>query len=350
MLSVALLLLAGTACMAAPLPDAALQALLEQRLAEGGQHASIVVGIVDGAGSRVFARGWADTQQRVPAGGDTLYEIGSVTKIFTALLLADMAERGEVGLHDAVALHLPSSVRVPTRSGRPIRLIDLVNHVSGLPRLPDNLGGDDSVSWQRYRTADLYAFLASHTLVHEVGEVEVYSNVGVALLGHALARRAGCDFPSLVARRITGPLGMRDTVFTEDAEQRHRLAEGHAAGGEPAPPMRSDTLAAAGMLRSTAIDMLRFLGAVLDPASPLAPAVARSVRPLADDPAVRLGWGLEDNFGSRILWHQGRTFGFASYIGIDVAQNRAIVVLSSRKQSVTDIGFHALNREHALAH
>ena len=117
----------------------AIRAFLQQRIEVEKRNVGMVVSIVDEQGSSIVSCGKMDTSTDREVNGDTLFEIGSITKTFTALLLQDMVERGEMKLDDPVAKYLPASVRMPTRNGKEITLLHLATHASGLPRMPDNL-------------------------------------------------------------------------------------------------------------------------------------------------------------------------------------------------------------------
>jgi CubicO group peptidase (beta-lactamase class C family) len=238
-----------------------------------GTNAGAVVGLLRGGERRVVACGVLD------AGGPppdeyTVFEIGSITKTFTALVLADMALRGEVGLGDPVRKYLPDTVRVPTWKGQEITLLHLATHTSSLPRLPGNLWKtvkDPANPYANYQVSDLYEFLSAHRLRRPVGSREEYSNLGMGLLGHVLGLAAGKGYEELVGERVLRPLGLDDTSVTLRTDQQQRLAPGHAADGKVTAGWNLPALAGAGALRSTARDMLSFAAAALCPAtSPLA--------------------------------------------------------------------------------
>ena len=194
--------------------------------------------------------------------GDTIFEIGSATKVFTSLLLADMVQRGEVALNDPVAKFLPAGVSVPERNGRQITLVDLATHTSGLPRLPANLNPKDPNNpYADYTPEQLYQFLSSYQLPRDIGAQYEYSNLGGGLLGFALARRAGMSYEALVKSRICDPLGMKDTGITLTPEMKARFAVGHDQGLARVENWDLPTLAGAGALRSTANDLLAFVSA-----------------------------------------------------------------------------------------
>jgi CubicO group peptidase (beta-lactamase class C family) len=266
---------------------------LAKRAVRSGRRIGLVVGCRAGGEHRVFGYGRLRMETRDTPDSATIFEIGSITKVFTGLLLADLAEQGMVGLEDPLASYLPSSVRVPTRGDRQITLGDLASHAGGLPRDPKGtLGrwlGDRHNPHAGLSVQELYAGLARTRLRRRPGERIKYSNLGAGLLGQALARAAGQSYEHLVRQRICRPLGMADTMITPTGEQAARLATGHTRRSRPAPPLRLPALAGAGALRSTATDLLRFLEANLDPArTPLASQLERAQQPRFQR---RGGWG-----------------------------------------------------------
>lgn len=327
----------------APFPsDSAIRAILQQRV-DSGRAVGLVVGLIENGRRRVVAVGSAGNGR--PVDGRTVFEIGSITKTFTAALLADMAARGDVRLDQPVAELLPAGTRVPTR-GRAITLEDLSAQRSGLPRLPGNVAPKNAADpYADYGPAQLYAFLASYELPRDVGAQFEYSNLGVGLLGHALARRARMDYDALVRERIAGPLGMRDTRATPTAEQAPRVAAGHGETLHPAGAWQFDALAGAGVLRSTAEDMLRFLAANLgDGPAPVVRALRETHRargPAGGPAQIGLGWIMVPApNGSLVHWHNGGTGGFRSIAAFDTAARRGVVVLSNAAVAPDDIAFH----------
>src|SRR6266516_5115340 len=178
--------------------DAEIHKMLVERLGAEENGVGIVVGVVEPQGRRIISYGHPSAGDLRPLDGDTVFEIGSVTKVFTALLLADMVRQNEVALADPVAKYPPAGVKVPERNGRSITLVDLATHTSGLPFMPDELPAFDDSAAARYDAAQLYRFLATHELPRDIGAEWEYSNVGYWLLGQALASRAAMDFESLL--------------------------------------------------------------------------------------------------------------------------------------------------------
>jgi CubicO group peptidase (beta-lactamase class C family) len=240
----------------------AIQAFLRENLTNAG----MVIGLVDERGSRVLAAGKLDNGTWQEVNGDTVFEIGSITKTFTTLLLQDMVERGEVKLDDPVAKYLPESVKVPARNAKQITLLNLATHTAGLPRDPSNLTptrGLPGNAFADYTVEKLYAFLSSFTLDREPGSKFEYSNVGMALLGHILALKTGTNYEALVVERICRPLKMNSTRITLTPELQARFARGHDQLGKPAPNWEFQVYDGAGGLRSTANDLLKYVSANL---------------------------------------------------------------------------------------
>ena len=259
-----------------PVPsDSEIRKILVDRIDTFHQGVGIVVGVIDPQGRRLVAYGSLNQGDLRPLNGETIFEIGSVTKVFTSLLLSDMVQRGEVSLADPVAKYLPADVKVPERNGRVITLVDLSTHTSGLPRMPSNFNPKDPANpYADYTTEQLFQFISSYKLTRDIGSQFEYSNLGGGLLGQALSRRAGMDYEALVKSLITVPLGMASTGITLSPEMKARLAVGHDDKLVAVPNWDIPALAGAGALRSTANDLMTFLAANLGYVkSPLAPAM-----------------------------------------------------------------------------
>jgi CubicO group peptidase (beta-lactamase class C family) len=304
----------------------------------------IVIGILGPEGERIVAGG---TGAGAAVDSTTLFEIGSITKVFTALLLADMANKGEVSLDDPAAKYLPAGHRMPERGGRPITLTDLATHRSGLPRMADDMWAVSHPDGQfaDYTEERLLAFLDRHQLTREPGAQFDYSNIGMGLVGHLLTRAAGSDYETLMRTRITGPLGMDDTMITLPPSHAARLAAPFDAYMRPVKPIEMAALAGAGAIRSTVADMLIFAKALLDPASPVAPALktALSVRTPSENRFEQaLGWVVRRLSGRELLMHDGSTSGFSSILILEPAKGRAVVALvnSRAEPGPEDLAFN----------
>ena len=338
----------------APPGEAEIKTILYERVKVAKKAPGLVVGIVDEKGTRIFAEGVYDVSDERSVDGDTVFEIGSITKVFTGLLLADMVKKGEVRLDSPVAEFLPKSVRVPSRNGRQITLADLATQTSGLPRLPNNMRFKNPENpYVDYSVDQLYAFLSGYTLPRDIGSLYEYSNLGVGLLGFALNLEAGTNYEGLVRSRICRPLGMGDTRITLSPELQARLAPGHTSGGQITSNWDIPTLAGAGALRSTANDLLKFLSANLglsDTRLASAMELERQPRASAGSPSMDIGlcWHISKAYGANLVWHNGGTGGYHSFAGFDLRHRRGVVVLANTANSIDDIGFHLLDPRHAL--
>jgi len=325
-----------------------LRAALVNRIEIGRAGTAAVIGRLEPDGRREFlVHGRVRADGPAPT-GDTLFEIGSITKVFTALLLADMVERGEVTFDTPVGQLLPG-VTVPVRNGRAITLADLTTHTSGLPRLPSNLDGASLQNpYAGYRAVDLYAFLAGFQLPRDPGAQWEYSNLGGGLLGHALATKAGASYETVLRRRVLEPLGLTDTAITLSPTQRLRMATAHDAQLQPVEWWDFEALAGAGAIRSTAADMLTFAAAAMGGDTPLKAAFARmrTLRRPTGQPGMQqlAGWLAVPAGDAELLAHDGGTHGFRSALMIDVATRRAAVAWINGPQDVNDLAGHAVDR------
>ncbi|MBG0830439.1 beta-lactamase family protein [Planomonospora sp. ID67723] len=328
------------------------------------KHVGVVVAAVAGGATEVVGAGRTGGGYDGAPDAGTLFEIGSVTKVFTALALARMTVAGTTTLDEPLAALLPEGTAVPSREGREITLRHLATHTSGLPRLPK---GMLLPALLRPSTPDPYAGCTSESLLRGLARTRLgavpgrrfrYSNLGAGLLGLALAQRAGTDYETLVAREICSPLGMKDTGITVDGDRPARLAPGHTGSGRPAGAWHLADLAGAGGLRSTAADMVTFVRAQLEgDTGELAEAVRLSrevehrISPFS---WIHLGWmgqRLHPRQGAHLqLWHNGMTGGFSSFVGFDPEKGVGVVVLSNTKRSADRQAFdllRTLQQEHS---
>ncbi len=355
MAALALLLCDQVPLRAAPAPtDSEIQTLLRECVTQDKRTPGIVVGWLDANGSRAVCCGTRDGTTDVDA--DTVFEIGSVTKTFTATLLELMVARGRVALDAPAQNYLPNSVHLPSRNGKQITLRDLATHTSALPRLPSNLKPKDPQNpYADYSVEQLYSFLNGYTLPRDIGTKYEYSNLGVGLLGYILALKSGTNYETLVLRDICRPLNMGSTRITLTPELTARLAIGHNAAGVPVENWDIPTLAGAGALRSTANDMLKYLSANMGlSGGPLAQAMAKAqvsrVPAGSGETSVALAWHVTTRFGSEIIWHNGGTGGYHSFVGFDRTNHLGVVVLSNSSNDIDDIGRHLLNPSYKVSH
>ena len=335
--------------------DDEIRKILQDRIEVAKRSVGIVVGLIDDKGTHVVSYGKPDQSSTQTLDGDSVFEIGSVTKVFTGTLLSDMVERGEVNLNDPISKFLPKSVKTPTINGKEITLLDLSTQTSGLPRLPSNFTPKDPKNpYADYSPEQLYSFLSGYTLTRDIGAKYEYSNLGVGLLGYVLALRAGTDYETLVRRRILEPLKMTSSGIKLTPQMQARLAPGHDQSLKPVPNWDLPTLAGAGAIRSSVNDMLKFIAANMGlQKSPLLTAMQKAHQSRHDtgtaDLEIGLNWHILKKFDSVLVWHNGGTGGYHSFVGFDPKQRRGVVVLSNSSNDIDDIGRHLLVSQYPLA-
>jgi D-alanyl-D-alanine-carboxypeptidase/D-alanyl-D-alanine-endopeptidase len=352
--------LAFTAPAAAVPPDGEIQRIIQQRVEalagpEGGM--GIVVGVLDDKGPRVTIYGDTGGPDKRPLNGDTVFEIASVTKVFTALLLADMVRTGELALTDPVARYLPAGTQLPERNGRAITLVDLATHTAGLPLMPDNLTALLESPASQYSKPDLYRFIAAQSLSHDIGSTWAYSNLDYWLLQEALSARGAADFEQLLQKRLIAPLGLRSTAITWSPELKARAAVGHDAVLQPAPEIGSlpvfNLMPAAGGMISTANDLLKLLSVAMgyedSKVAPSLAALLKTRRP-AGGHQQALGWWIVGTDADAIVFHDGGSMGFSSSLAWRPQQRVGVVVLSNQTSGAGGIARHLLQPSVPLRH
>ena len=197
--------------------------------------------------------------------GDTLFRIGSVSKVFCGETFASMVLDGKVRFADRLQDRLGYGVTLPERAGRPIRLIDLVTQASGLPReVPRGDGPPDDPFGTNTKEAQV-ADLKTDPLLFPPGTAAFYSNYGFDLLGAALANAGGKSYADLLKERVLDPAGMKDTIFNLRPGDEARVMQGHDFDGSPMVAARTPTsIECAGGLHTTANDMARWMKWHLD--------------------------------------------------------------------------------------
>lgn len=330
-------------------------ALLPERIEKAAQdriaagtYRTLVFAVVDGNFSEVRTFGALDDGKRPD--GDTVYEIGSITKTFTATLLAEAVQAGRFTLDTPLERVLPG-FRIPARSGRQITLGEIGTQHSALPRLPANLQPKDSANpYADYDAAGAKAFLAGYELPRDPGSSYEYSNLAFGLLGYALAQSANKTYGALAEQEILRPLAMTMSGTALTDAMRAHLAPGHDEGGHSAENWDFDALAGAGAIRSTANDMLRYLKTNMGlAADPLTSAMKFAQAPLANlDTHTRIGlaWMTTDK---GIVWHNGGTGGYRSFIGWSSDKQHGVVILSNSAVQLDDLGFATLLADAPLA-
>jgi len=334
---------------------------LAQPLIVSHEDHDLAVGVLTSNGV-VQCYGYSASQ---PPGPDTLFQIGSVTKVFVASLLVILVQEGQLHYDDTVRSILPPGVKVSPDVGA-VTLRELATHMSGLPREPHNLKQlqhiVDFVFAGRnpydFITRDyLYKYIGSERLKPKAERVYCYSNLGYGLLANLIEVKTGRSLPDLIQEKICGPLNLRDTVFALTVEQRKRLQQGHA-GDEPRffprnRPMpdwdMGKIMRASGGMYSTVHDLMAFAksnlgmsGGSLDPVW----AETQQVAIHTPDEDITPGWMIDryPDWGTSITFMNGILSGYSAYLGMDTDKKIAVVVLSSNFNWQDKVGQNLLLR------
>jgi len=357
-----------------------IKALIDDHLDKNKTNAAIAIGFIDPNGTQFYGHGKMSNTSNATVDENTVFSIGSTTKVFTTTLLADMVNKGLIKLDDPIEKYLPSNVTVPQYNGHKITIEDLATHTSGLPEFPDNYcpsfdpaktAVQDSIQYRKnlmnctknYTFDQLYQALSNFTLSREPGSKVEYSTFGIGLLGHILTLKSNMtSFDKLLDHNILDVLGMNDTSFSLSDSQKSRLAVGHFNGQEELPTLNmSSPIAPGGALHSTVSDMLKFLSAnmgliktILDDAMQDSHLIRLSTGQLLPNNLqasdnnntglyIGLGWFITTNFGHEVIWHNGATLGgYNAYMAFNPTTERGIVILCSTDTSdinITTISF-----------
>jgi CubicO group peptidase (beta-lactamase class C family) len=334
--------------------DADVQRIADDRVVTYRDSVGLVIGLIDPSGRRIVARGPARIGNDDNVDGNTIFEIGSLTKIFTAALLAEMARKGEVALTDPIAKYLPPGVKLPDRNGRSITLLDLATHTSGLPKTVANVAATDLNDPDAAMNADqLIQSVGAYELTRDIGSAYEYSDVGYQLLALALTEQAKTDFETLLRSRILAPLRMVSTRLSPSTAEKENVSSGYDSHLEPVARVSLPSLSGATGLRSTANDLLTFLAANLGlDTTPLNLALAEMLkvrRPTQyAELNIALGWHVATLHGKEIVWLSGQTAGYRAFIGFTPANKAGVVVLSNASNTIDDIGVHLLDNDTPL--
>jgi len=308
---------------------------------DSGDNISIVVGYFDGDDIEYFSYGKTRNKNGENVDENTVFEIGSISKVFTTILLANKIITGEMKLSDPITKYLPKYVKVYKKKNREITLRDLATHSSGLPRMPDNIfPSNPNNPFADYTKELLYSFLSTHKLSRDIGERFEYSNVGIGLLGHILELQSNKSLETLITEKITTTYNMNSTGIVLTNEMKENLAYGHSRGRK-VENWDLGILAGAGGIRSTVKDMVTFLQAnILENEQPLKSAMTLSHKvAYKNKKGFKMGLGWLYMKGGSIIWHNGSTGGYTSFVGFLKGSTKGVVVLTNTgRVSVDDIG------------
>jgi D-alanyl-D-alanine-carboxypeptidase/D-alanyl-D-alanine-endopeptidase len=347
---------AGVLCCVIPAvfaADSSFDSVVRERIAASATPACIAVALVGETTNEALA--CTEGISPVPFDRHSAFEIGSITKGFTGLLLADMVLKGEVSLDDPASKYSRPGAKLPTYEGRDITLRDLVTQTSGLPGFPPGFVPKNMRNPFADLDADaLYAALARTEIKRPIGKTPEYSNFGFMWLSEMLARRGGKHLDVLMKERVLDPLGMNDTFFTPSDAQRARMVQPHAAPYEPTPVWDVPLdLAGVGMLRSSLADMEKLASALAGRRdTPLKDAIALALEPLRPAQGggnfTGFGWVTTSRDGMLIHWHNGGTGGSRSVIAVNPRTKNSAIVLVNSAVSFDDLAMHLVEPKFPL--
>ena len=323
-----------------------------QERIQKGYHLGTVIGIIDKNGTRYYGFGQKSLEEASTPNENSIFEIGSVTKTFTSTLLSDLNEKGEINIHDSIQTYLPVFKNVLAKTNKIITLENLSTHTSGLPRDPYNMDVNNDYRYRDYSIEELNSFLSNYEIDSTTNTFN-YSNLGVLVIEHAIESKMERTYESLIIERITNVLDMSDTQFKVSEEKRKRLVQGYK-NGEPTEELDIGEFQAMGGLRSTASDMLKFLGAQLGMyPNLLSDAIQETHKVYFEDEnnAMGLGWEIlkRNESGKTIYYHKGGTPGFVSFAGFNLEDQIGVVVLINGRRYFSDIGFKLLDPTYPLS-
>lgn len=321
-----------------------------KRIVDNKKSASVIIGIVNEKGKQIFPYGELKKGNGEQPDGNTLYGIGSITKLFTCFLLADMVKHGELNLNDPISKFLPDTLKTPTFNGKEITLYNLATHTSGLPQRPDNLSPANSDNpYADYTIEQAYNFLSKFKLTREIGSQYEYSNIGVGLLGYILAHKSGLDYETLVRRRICEPLNLTNTVITIPTNLQLNLASAYSKEGQAVSEWTfSYIFAGAGSLKSTVNDMFTFVSANLGLIETNLYSTFEQTHIKHPNNNIALGWHIWNEYGTTNFGHSGSSLGYKSFIGFNKEKKIGVIVLSNKTDAVMSIGLHMLDCRYKL--
>ncbi|PNQ72552.1 serine hydrolase [Hanstruepera neustonica] len=327
------------------IPDAVKENI--QARVESGENVGISIAYIEGDQVDFYNYGTTDLKHNIPVNEHTVYEIGSISKVFTCIMLADEVLKGTMKLSDPITMYLPKGVKVPNRNGKEITLLDLATHTSALPRMPDNFNPKDPRNpYVDYTPELIYEFLSSYELTRDIGSQYEYSNYAMGLLGHILELHTGKSYETLLIEKIAHPCNMMSTKLTLTDSMKNHLAKPHAQGVEVSN-WDLTGLAGAGGIRSTTEDMVRFLQVNMGVSKPAIFEAMTFSQQVAyenqdDQFKIGLGWHYAQNGDDTIIWHNGATGGYKSFTGFVDGTQKGVVVLGNADTDIGRLGMKLL--------
>lgn len=308
----------------------------------------IVVGTYQNDIVKYHFYGVRDLETGLPFDTNTFIEIGSITKTFSTTLLANGQLEGEINANQAIYDYLPEDVSIKLFENDSIRFIHLANHTSGIPAVPEN----NKDKFADYGVGELKNFLNSWKPT-KPGIIHEYSNYGMGLLGYLLAQNENDTYDNLVMQKIFEPLGMNRSYVTKDISQDNNFAKGYLGKNIQDKFVMTEANQAAGSIVSTPSDMMKYLIANINSTSSnLSQAMQSTHEPtfnISDDLSIGMAWFIaKEEEDYTVVWHNGGTYGFNSFIGFDKDRTQGVfVVMNSRNSTsvpATELGAMVLSK------
>ncbi|MEK6152538.1 serine hydrolase [Flavobacteriaceae bacterium 3-367] len=324
---------------------------IEKRISVGATP-SIALAVIDSSGVHYFNFG-KTSYDGTEVDEYTIYEIGSISKVFTGIMLARQVLDGDIRLDDRINDLLPDSITVPVTGNSEITIGNLTDHTSGLPRMPNNFEpANPNNPYADYTVEKMYGFISNYQPVRAVGSEYEYSNLAQGLLGHLLATNKNTTYEDLMVRTIADPLEMHDTRIEFTKRMKENLALGHN-DGKVVENWDIPTLAGAGAIRSSTSDMAKFISDNLGyEDSPLRAAMELSHKvrhKKAGAMSVAMAWHIKKGENGDVIWHNGGTGGYRTFVGFVKETGKGVVLLSNSSTGADDIGFYLLDPGSELA-
>ncbi|EZH74162.1 hypothetical protein ATO12_14935 [Aquimarina atlantica] len=322
-----------------------------QKRIDLGYHSGTVIGVVDKSGARYYGFGQKSFDDTSKPDEYSIFEIASITKPFTAALLADLELKGEIKINDAIEKYVPVFKQVLAKSNRTITLEDLLNHTSGLPRNPTNTKTEDSNRYKDYSVDDLNEYLSGYTMTNSTRTYR-YSSLAYLPLELAIENRMNTTYEDLIKDRILKPLEMNDTYFVVPQNKRDRLIMPYR-NGKQMPELDMGQFPAGGGIKTSPKDLIQFIKAQLDLyVTPLSEAFEMTHKERFSNKKETLGlaWSIlrRKESGKTLIYHKGGSKGFVSFAGFNVEDQIGVVVLTNGIRYFSDLGFKILDPTYPL--
>lgn len=304
--------------------------------------------IIENGKMTFYAMGKPHAHAALQVTEDTIFDVGSISKVFTTSLMQILIDQKLFCWKDPLQKHLPTNVKSPEFEGRTIYLEDLAVHTAALPYMPDNCKMTDMQNPAKdYSSALLYEYLNTAKLKYMPGTKYDYSNLGIGLLGHIMELKCKKPYEELIKEHISQKLGMKDTCIVMDLEQKQRFARGHI-GKDEVPNWDLPSIEGAGALRSTIRDLSKFLSAHMGLVDqPIVKSFAKTHKVIRAESEhgsqMAAGWHVNPTEKGTIIWHNGQTGGYHAYMGFIPEKKKGVVLLTNSGANFDSVGKHLLD-------